>query len=98
MMKAFRIACVVVVLTSAAFSQSLDNLAGTVVLLYERQQVPALKDGKPIIEHGNAVMETRIDYGTGFFASPDGATMMLVTAEHVSSAIGPDFRATLLGV
>jgi hypothetical protein len=42
-------------------------------------------------------METHVDYGTGFFATPDGTTMILVTAEHVSSVIGSDFRATLLG-
>jgi hypothetical protein len=89
-MRTLRFACALVMLTSAAFSQNLDKLSGTVVFLYKIQQRPVIKDGKPVVE-------PHIDYGTGFFATPDGTTMIVVTAEHVSSIIKSDFRATLLG-
>ena len=37
-------------------------------------------------------------FGTGFFVTPDGKNMFLVTAEHVSSVLQGSFRATLSGI
>jgi hypothetical protein len=88
--RALHIVWAVFALVPISFSQSLDKLSGTVVFLYKTQQRAAMKDGKP-------VLEAQVQYGTGFFATPDGTSMMLVTAEHVASAMGSDFRATLLG-
>jgi hypothetical protein len=43
------------------------------------------------------VYKPHVGSGTAFFASADGTTLILVTAEHVSSVLKSDFRATLLG-
>jgi hypothetical protein len=75
----------------------MDTVSGAVVFLYHTEQHPALKDGKPVIQDGKPLIEFQTKFGTGFLVSPDGNTMILVTAEHVTTDIKADFHAVVRG-
>lgn len=80
-----------------SLSQTMDAFSGAIVFLYRTEQRPALKDGKPIIQGGKPLVESRTQFGTGFLVSPDGITMILVTAGHVAADIESDFHAVVRG-
>jgi len=73
-----------------SLSQTMDQFSGVAVFLYRTKQRDVIKDGKKSKE---IVMKS----GTGFLVTPDGSTMILVTAEHVTKDIGGDFRAIVRG-
>lgn len=77
--------------------QTMDQFSGAVVFLYKTEQHPALEHGKPVIKNGKQLIETKIKFGTGFLVTPDGTTMVLVTAEHVTNDIKSDFHAVVRG-
>jgi hypothetical protein len=73
-----------------SFSQTMDQFSVAVVFLYRTEQHPVVKDGKQLTE-------LQAKFGTGFFFTPDGSTMILVTAEHVTSDMKTDFHAVVRG-
>lgn len=49
------------------------------------------------MEGGKQRMESQTSYGTGFLVTPDNSTMVLVTAEHVTTVIKSGFHVIVRG-